>query len=59
MLKSLLEILTIKRIQTFYRSIDLHSVANAVRERIFSTTKWNIVNQLGKHNFPCGYIFFL
>ena len=52
--ESLLETLIKRRSQTSFRPIDLHSVTNAVGEGISSTSKWNIVNQLGKHNFPCG-----
>ena len=31
----------------------VHYVANAVGESISSVTMWNIVNQLGKHDFSC------
>ena len=51
---SLLETLTKRKSQTFYRHIDLHSVTNAIGKVISSISKWNIVNQLGKHDFPCG-----
>ena len=34
-------------------SIDLHYLKNAVGERISLITMWNIVNQLGKHDFFC------
>ena len=52
--ESLLEILAKRKSQTFYRHIDLHSVTNAIDEVISSISKWNIVNQLCKHGFPCG-----
>ena len=45
MVESLLEILLRE---------DLHSVANTVGEGISSISKWNIVNQLGKHDLSCG-----
>ena len=52
--ESLVEIINKRRSGKFYRDIDLHSVANAVDEVISSISKWNIVNQLGRHDFPCG-----
>ena len=52
--ESLVEIINKRRSSKFYRDIDLHSVANAVDEVISSISKWNIVNQLGRHDFPCG-----
>ena len=55
--ESLLEILTKRRSLTFYKPIYLHYMTNAVGEGISSISKWNIVNQLGKYDFPCGYIF--
>ena len=33
--------------------INVHHVANAVGESVSSETMWNIVNQLGKHDFSC------
>ena len=54
MVETLLETLTIRRTHTFYKAIDFHSVANVVGEGISSTSVWNIVNQLGKHDFSCG-----
>ena len=33
--------------------LDVHYLANAVGERISSITMWDIVNQLGKHDFSC------
>ena len=47
-MESLLETLTKRRSQTFYRHIDLHSATNAVDEDISSISKWNIVKQLSK-----------
>ena len=52
MVESLLEIT--KRSQAFYKSIDLHSVTNAVSEGISLISKRNIVNHLGKDDFPYG-----
>ena len=52
--ESLLEILTKRRSQTFYRSIELSSVINAVGEGVSLICKCYIVNQLGKRDFPCG-----
>ena len=43
--KSLLEILTKRRSQTFYKFMDVHSVANVIEESISSMQMWNIVNQ--------------
>ena len=47
LVESLLEILTKRRSQTFYKPIYLHPMTNAVGESISSISKWNIVNQLG------------
>ena len=33
--------------------LDAHYLTNAVGERISPTTMWNIMNQLGNHDFPC------
>ena len=41
------------KILTKRRSLD---VTNAVGESISSVTMWNIVNQLGKHEFSCGSV---
>ena len=57
MLESLLEILTNRRPQTFYKHIDVHSVANAKGEIVPLISMWNIVNQLGKRDFSFGQIF--
>ena len=51
MVESLLEILTKKRSQMFYKAINVHSVAIVVGESISSTSMWNIQNKLGKHIF--------
>ena len=50
----LVEILTKRRSQTFYRDMDLNSVTNSVDGVVSSISKWDIVNQFGKHDFPCG-----
>ena len=57
--ESLPEILTKKNnsdvlqdVHSFY--IDVHSVTNVVGKSISSISMWNIVNQLGKHDFSCG-----
>ena len=55
--ESLLETLTKRRSQTFYRPIDLHSVTKAVGEDISLISKWNIVNQLGKHDYFVARFF--
>ena len=44
MVENLLEILTTRRGQTFYKLIDAHSVTNALGEIISSINMWNIVN---------------
>ena len=45
-LESFLEILTKRRSQTFYKLIDVHSVANVLGENVSSISMWrNIVNQ--------------
>ena len=49
--ENLLEILTKRRSQEFYNSLDVHYVTGAVGESISSVTMWNFVNQLGKHDF--------
>ena len=55
MVESLREILTKRRSQTFYKPVDVQSVTNAICESISSIRIWNIVNQLGKHDFLCGF----
>ena len=52
-MENLLEILTKRRSQTFYNSINVHSVTN-VGENISSITKHNIEIQFGKCNFSYG-----
>ena len=43
--ESLLEILTKRRSQAFYKLIDAHSVTNVIGESISSIRMWNFVNQ--------------
>ena len=52
--ESLPEILTKRRSQAFYKSVDVHSLTNANGESISSISIWNIVNQLGKYEFSYG-----
>ena len=54
MVESLIVMLTKKRGQSIYKPIDLQFVINIVGKRISLVSKWNIVNQLGKHDFSCG-----
>ena len=42
--ESLVEILTKRRNQLLYKSIDVHSVTNAKGEIVSSISMWNIVN---------------
>ena len=56
MVESLLEILTKRRSQTFYKPVDVDSVTNAIGESISSISMWNVVNQLGKYDFSCGSV---
>ena len=49
------QILT-KRSQNFCKSVDTHSVTNAIGKSILSISIWNIVNQSGKYNFSCGSV---
>ena len=56
MVESLLEILTKRRSQTFYKPVDVHSVTNAIGQSISSKGIWNIVNQLDKYDFSCGSV---
>ena len=51
MVKSLLEILTRRRSQTFCKLVDVFSVINVLGESISSIHMWNIVNQYGKYDF--------
>ena len=57
MVESLLEILTKRRSQSFYKPIDVRNVTKAKGEVVSSVSAWNIVNQLGKHDFSCDLIF--
>ena len=43
--ESLLEILTKRRSQTFYKLTDVHSATNVTEESISSMQMWNIANQ--------------
>ena len=43
-----------KRSQTFYKSIDVHSMTYGIGDSIPSKSMWNIVNQLGKNDFSCS-----
>ena len=52
----LLEILTKRRTQTFYKPVDVHSLRNAIGDSISSTSIWNIGNQLGKYDYCYGWI---
>ena len=58
MVESLLEILTKRRSQTFYKLVDVHSVANAIQKSISLFSIWNVVNQLSKHEIFCGLEIF-
>ena len=56
MVESLLQILTKRRSQTFYKPANIHSVANTTAESISSIVIWNIVNGLSKYDFSCGLV---
>ena len=45
-----------KKKSDFYKSMDVHSVTNAMEDSVPSIYTQNIVNQLGKHDFYCGQI---
>ena len=47
MVESLLEILTKRRSQAFYKFIDIHYVTNVLGKIIFSINMWNIENLQG------------
>ena len=47
----LLEILTKRRSQAFYKLIEVHSVTNILGEIISSINMWNIVNLSSKYDF--------
>ena len=51
MVESLLEILTKRRSQAFYKLIDVHSVTNVLGEIIYLRKMWNIMNLQGKYDF--------
>ena len=51
MLEGLLEILTKRWSQAFYKLIDVDSVTNVLPESISSIIMWNIVNLQGKYEF--------
>ena len=53
MVERLLETLTKRRGQTFYNTADIQSATNDFGKSIFlsSISMWDIVNQLGKHDF--------
>ena len=53
MAESLLEILTKRKSQTFYKPVDVNSVTNATGESIYSIGIWNIVYQFDKYDFSC------
>ena len=55
-MESLLEILTKRRSKTFWKPVDVHSVKNVIDEGIASIRTWNIVYQLGKYDFSCGWV---
>ena len=59
MVERLLEILTKRRNESFYKPIDVHSVTNFKGEIISSISMWNSVNQLRKHDFFCGLVFLM
>ena len=45
-----------RRSKTFCKPVDVHSVKNVIDESIASIRTWNIVNQLGKYDFSCGWV---
>ena len=49
--ESLLEQLTKRKSQAFYKLIDVHSVTNVLGDIISSINMWNIVNLKGKYDF--------
>ena len=56
MVENAKETSTKRRSQTFYKSMDVQSVTNAMDDSVPSIYTQNIVNQLGKHDFYCGQI---
>ena len=57
MVVSLLVILNKRKSQKIYKPVDVHFVTNIVGKSTSLASMWNIVNQLGKHDFSCGLIF--
>ena len=53
LVENLLEILTKRRTWKFYNSLDVYYLTHAAGELISQITMWNMVNQLGKHDFSC------
>ena len=49
--------LTKRPSQTFCKPIGAHSVINAISKIVSSKSTWNTANQLGKHDFNCGFAF--
>ena len=56
-MESVLKKLTKRRRQTFYKHIGVHFVTNTGGESSSSISIWSVANQLGEHDFCCGYIF--
>ena len=42
-----------KNLEVLQQSIDVYYLTNAEGELISTITMWNMVNQLGKHDFSC------
>ena len=42
-----------KNLEVLQQSIDVYYLTNAAGELISQITMWNMVNQLGKHDFSC------
>ena len=43
-----------KKSVVWQQPVDFHFMKNVAGESISSVTMWNIVNQLGEHDFSCG-----
>ena len=56
MLKSLPELLTKRKSQSFDGIKEVHSMTNFIGELPPSLKMRDIVNQLGKHDYYCGYL---
>ena len=54
MVVSLLVILNKRKSQKIYKPVDVHFLTNIVGKITSLASMWNIVNQLGKHDFSCG-----